>query len=338
MLRIAWGALNTSEGHGYGHVSTQLPIALTSAGATIVDSYDPAWDVAVVVSTPASWLTDRNGYREGVILHTMYEATPLPPHWVNNINRFEAVWVPSQWVKDLFLDQGVTRPILVAGYGIDPNLWRSHDRHGRTGPLKVVIWGDSLFSRKRVWDAIEAFRLADIPDATLEVKLSGLLDLGMMGVLDSGAGTNTLPVNHIRIIAERWSHERLVNWLHEADIGIYLSGGEGFGLMPLQMMATGLPVICPVHTGMAAYLDDATSLFVPSLLGPAFEVYDHPAHHFVPDVDAAAHQLCWAAEHREQAYMIGDRASIRARRFTWDKAGVDALSVLHSYYHQPHNG
>ena len=50
--------------------------------------------------------------------------------------------------------------------------------------------------------------------------------------------------NNITVITESMSDEELVKLYHDHDVLIYPSYGEGFGFIPLQALATGMPVIC----------------------------------------------------------------------------------------------
>jgi glycosyltransferase involved in cell wall biosynthesis len=49
---------------------------------------------------------------------------------------------------------------------------------------------------------------------------------------------------NVRRIQEIMSTEDMVKLYHYHDVLVYPSEGEGFGLIPLQALATGMPVIC----------------------------------------------------------------------------------------------
>jgi hypothetical protein len=50
--------------------------------------------------------------------------------------------------------------------------------------------------------------------------------------------------SNIKAINEDYSVEQLVALYHSHDVLIYPSWGEGFGFIPLQALATGMPTIC----------------------------------------------------------------------------------------------
>ena len=57
--------------------------------------------------------------------------------------------------------------------------------------------------------------------------------------------------NNIYINNSVLNNEELVNLYHDHDVLVYPSYGEGFGFIPLQALATGMPTICT--TGWAHY-------------------------------------------------------------------------------------
>jgi hypothetical protein len=57
--------------------------------------------------------------------------------------------------------------------------------------------------------------------------------------------------NNIHVITEELSDEELVKLYYDHDVLVYPSYGEGFGFIPLQALATGMPTICT--SGWAHY-------------------------------------------------------------------------------------
>ena len=57
--------------------------------------------------------------------------------------------------------------------------------------------------------------------------------------------------NNIFVITDVLNDEELVNLYQSHDVLVYPSYGEGFGFIPLQALATGMPTICT--SGWAHY-------------------------------------------------------------------------------------
>lgn len=333
-LNILWAGFPNDQSSGYSHIAAKLGEGVQRAGANMLGGNATLWDCMVCLHPPATWIVGMYGRRDDLCFHTMYEASPLPSGWANILNRTRVVWTPSQWSKQLLENHGVTTPIFVSGYGIDHQVYRFEQREDHEGPFRVLIWSETLVSRKNVMRAIMAFQKADLPDAVLEVKLRGLLGMSSDTVIYK-PGTKE-PDERITIIADYWERDVLVNWLHSGDVGIYLSGGEGFGLMPLEGMATGLPMIVAANSGMLEYLRDDNALLVPC---PDLErsiAYTTAAGEemwtYKPEMDAAISHLEWAYNHRSNLYEIGYRGWTESLRWNWNEKAAEAYAILKRYF------
>jgi glycosyltransferase involved in cell wall biosynthesis len=50
--------------------------------------------------------------------------------------------------------------------------------------------------------------------------------------------------NNIKIITDDFNEQQMLDLYYEHDVLIYPTYGEGFGFIPLQALATGMPTIC----------------------------------------------------------------------------------------------
>ena len=329
-MRLSWGAIaQPGAPFGYGVIGDCLVGALANAGADI-STTNPDYDLAIAVGLPMPWAIPTGTERDDLVWHTMFEATPFPQYWVEVINRSAGLWVPSQWVGEQFQEAGVTKPVMVSGYGVDVETFFHVPRQPRD-KFKVVAWGKGLNSRKNLTLAMRAFILAGLPDdAYMEVKVNEDDPLARDG--------QVVEDENIHIIKRDWPQSVLANWLRSADVLIYMSSGEGFGLMPLEAMATGLPVICAANTGMLDYLTPENSLHVgcPTMI-PATNyerIFGYSCSWYWPAVDEAIEHLRWAYHNRESLYEMGNKAAVDvAMRWTWQKAGSAALRELQTQFH-----
>lgn len=325
-MRITYGAIAHPDlPIGYGVISKWLKKSLEKTGVEFVEDFD--YDLSLVIGLPSPWLLGREP-RPDMVFHTMYEAYPAPPQWVKVLNRVGAVWVPSKWVGDLFVSGGVTSPVLVSGYGVDTDFFRFAPRQPHDGPFRVLAWGRGLISRKNLIEAIRVFDRAGLPDAVMEVKVN---------VDDSVARDGPMQgMENVTVFRQDWKQAQLVQWLQSGDVLLYLSSGEGFGLMPLEAMATGLPVICTANTGMMDYLNPDVAIMVPCSDGREAPLYrarfQHHALTYFPDLDFAVDSLRHVYANREDAYAMGVRAAGYVREnWTWLQAGERAKALLSEY-------
>ena len=332
-MKLSWATLARGDDHGYAVVAKELCQAVEKAGAEFTKPWAFGADVTVVFALPSVYFFQNGQPRRDIVWHTMVEAQPVPAEWVAILNLCGAVWAPSRWVAEQFKEHGVTVPIFVSGYGISPRIHHPPvEQRPLNAPLRVGCWGDTFGSRKNVSQAIEAFLLADLPaDATLEVKVNA---------------PRLLTPQHLRVAGEidsrvvihngSWTAQDLTDWLRSLDVMVYVSGGEGYGLMPLETMACGVPVISMIHTGMADYMTSVNTIEVPvAEMVPStsyYHLFDYEAEHRRARTEDVADKLRWAYFHRRELQAVGRRAAADVAGMTWERAGVDALAALEKVY------
>ncbi|MDG0794394.1 hypothetical protein OMP38_28840 [Cohnella ginsengisoli] len=69
-------------------------------------------------------LSEEKRRYDRVILNAVWETTRIPRRWLKNINRFDAVFVPSRQNKAAFRASGVTVPIYIVPHGVNAFFYR----------------------------------------------------------------------------------------------------------------------------------------------------------------------------------------------------------------------
>jgi glycosyltransferase involved in cell wall biosynthesis len=176
---------------------------------------------------------------------TQWESTLVPPHWVDHAKEYDEWWTANKFGADAFINAGVpAEKIHVFEHGVDSSIWTPKKRGTRDTIRFLHI--DSGSPRKRAPLAVEAFKKAfgDNPDYEITLKYShgaaSPHDWFDEKVLANQGDWEGINIRHIR---ENMTIEHLISLFHFHDILIYPSEGEGFGLIPLQALATGMPVI-----------------------------------------------------------------------------------------------
>lgn len=174
-----------------------------------------------------------NVYRHGVfamhgprVIVTMFESSRIPPAWVEPLNGYDAVVVPSMFCKWVFEASGVSAPIHVIPLGIGDQYRYVERPDGR--PLTFLAFMDRG-RRKGGFASIQAF--LDAFGESMDYRL----------ILKTRAGGRTVNFTNpnIDIIQADLSEFELLDLYASADVLINPNLGEGFGLIPREFAATG---------------------------------------------------------------------------------------------------
>ena len=105
------------------------------------------------------------------------------------------------------------------------------------------------------------------------------------------------------------SDQDLPNLYRAADVFVYPSLYEGFGLPPVEAMACGCPVICSTNGSLGEVVGNAAAIVEPQ------------------DVDSIANQLHLLAADAPLRERLRQAGFARARQFDWNRAARETLSL-----------
>lgn len=193
---------------------------------------------------------------------TMNESTRLNPLSVHMLNKASVVIVPSEFCAVTFSASGVTVPIRVVPLGFDPLVYHwsplrdggeivfgaagsMAGGHGRKGLDEVVAAFVKAFPRGKGFNV--RLRLKCHPDRNT-ADWADLMD------------------DRIEVVAAHLTEAELADWYASLTCFVNVSKGEGFGLMPLQAMACGRPVLSPKFGGVSEYLTEDNGYVIPHTL------------------------------------------------------------------------
>lgn len=176
---------------------------------------------------------------------SQHESNMVFPHKVAAYNNSDEVWTANSWGAKSLINSGVrSEKVFIYEHGLKPEEFSPFLRGKKTKIRFIHI--DSGSPRKRSDLAIAAFNIVQkkYPNIELTIKYSHgkstKADWSSDEVLES-YGTWISP--NVREITETLSEEDMKSLMKFHDVLIYPSEGEGFGLIPLEAIATGMPVI-----------------------------------------------------------------------------------------------
>lgn len=242
-----------------------------------------------------------------------FETTSIPYSWIDKINKFDALIVPCKQNMDSFRDSGVTIPIELAHWGIDTSKFCYIDRpsrdsftFGTMGALSIRKGTDVLIDAFR-----EVFPPALYPNVKLICKTSNPTYPFM--VKDPRIEVRMLPIPH---------EELMETFFKEIDCFVFPTRGEGFGLPPLEALATGVPAIVTDWSGTEEFMNDEIGWRIRHTMAPAKafteQVYKEECGDWAePDKEHLKELMLYAYNHRDEVKEKGKKAAEYVKN-NWD--------------------
>lgn len=212
--------------------------------------------------------------------------------FANECEQADLIIVLSEVAKQTFIQAGfAAEKIKVVTPFVDTN--RFHPTLKTDAVFRVVYVG-TIEPRKGLSYLVKSFLKADIPNSELLI-VGGVSTRGLKKFI-----TETLSQNP-NIKQEFWnfSQDDPTKVFGKSSILVLPSVEDGFGLVALEAMACGLPVIVTSNCGAADVVNNSVNGFI----APP------------RDVKTMANQLKFLAENEEMRVEMGRRARITAQKY-----------------------
>lgn len=199
-----------------------------------------------------------------------WELTDIPKYWVDACQVFDALVTGSEFVHNTFSTHVSDIPILLTQHPVYiPNVVISNRARFQLPENVFLVYTgfepNSDTVRKNPFSAVEAFTRA-FPcsfDCHLVIKVNNANHLSgknlevfekMLALIRSD--------QRIHLIEECLPYEELLSLYASCDVFISLHRSEGFGLIPLEAMRLGKPVIATAWSGNMSYMNYLNSCLV----------------------------------------------------------------------------
>lgn len=316
---------------GYGMASTNLLRELDTLGVQCQTQYS-GQKVAILFHNPYGLPRLESPYR---IIYTMFESDKIPDDWKDYLEAADEVWVPTQWCADVFAKAGVTARVMPLGY--NDKVFKFIERKSpeeQKRPFTFLHY-NAFNLRKGFTEVFKAFNQAFEKTDNVKMIFKSVLPHAPLPITPS-------EYPNIEIILGRSTEEELAELCGKADAFVFPSRGEGFGLTPLEAMATGLPTIVPNAHGISEYFN------------PDF-MYEAEVEEMVPatyarykgidvgkmvkcSVDQLAKQMQWVYHHHTESMKKGKEASEYVKKWTYKTAAENIKKRIEEIQSTPIEG
>jgi alpha-maltose-1-phosphate synthase len=200
----------------------------------------------------------------------------------------DLILVASRYVEDTVLEFHPNKDVARTPYGIDVEFWAPGPTRKDPSPLRFIYAGN-VSVRKGIALLIEAWSKAALRDA--ELTLVGPWGLSESKFRSLPAGIRWVPPCSSQALRDRY---------RQANVFVFPSYSDGFGLVLLEAMACGLPAIASENS-----------------IGPEIITADCGFITSPGELDQLVELLRWCDRRRDELSLMGRHARSQAARWTW---------------------
>lgn len=306
---------------GYSIASDIILNELKAKGVEISTS-NTGQKIALLFHNPYSITRLEAPYR---ILFTMFESDKIPDDWKSYLEAADKVLVPSKWCAEVFAKAGITAEVVPLGY--NDKIFKYKPRKNKRKARKdfVFLHYNAFNVRKGFTEVFKAFVKAFDKDEPVKMIFKTTLEYIPLPITKS-------EYPNIEIIRGKMTEAELVDLCYQSDCFVYPSRGEGFGMTPLEAMATGMPAIVPNAHGISEYFDPEY-MYEAKVKETCPAIYARYKNQdvgkmVVCDVDQLAEQMRYIYEHQDEAIEKGRRASEYVKGWTGTKTAERLQAIF----------
>lgn len=257
-----------------------------------------------------------NSYNIGF---SYWETNKLPSEWVPRMNEMDEIWTTSLWAKQVFIESGVKKPVFSFSLGVNSDIYKPFLSE-RKNPFTFMSIG-SPSTRKNSQMTVDAY-----------IKLFGGRDdvrliYKSIGSPDARSHPKTV---HVKPLSQRQDITVIETDLDSKSFGelydsvnclVYPTSGEGWGMLPYQSIAKGIPTICTNATACTEYASLSVPLDFEWGSSKMPGIYQNAGQWAEPNFEDLCDKMLYVYNHYEEVADMTYNNSLKNYQFmTWDYA------------------
>lgn len=277
---------------GYGKVAKNI-------GASL-NSLDINSNIEICLNIPPYAFNFDDSYKIGF---TTWESTEIPDQWIEHLNKLDEIWTASHFISNVYKKYTNT-PIYIFNHGLDKEYITK--KRIKKNTKTILFIGDELRSNEDL--VVEAYKQMNINKThrlIIKRKRPGTI-IGYPG---------------ITTIESLYNKDELINLMYSADVLVYPTSGEGFGLVGIEAIGTGMPIIST--TEWSEYKDLIT-VPINSLLSESKWPHTHNGKMFNPTVEDIKDSIQnWINNYEHYIDIAYDNGIKAHQLFSWNNINND---------------
>lgn len=330
---------------GWSYINADLPNATKQKIQLIMAAAIPEKSVFINFMPPTKVTHLKDGSHN--VLSTIYETDRVPYVWseiINQTNRINEVWVPTEFNKNSFIKGGIPEKMLhVVPLGVDEKVYNPDVQplNIRNRPAFAFLSVMDLKECKGYDVLLNAYlkEFSDKDDCCLILKAysGGVEEKHKERVRDTIRyyRKKTNSTANLMFLGDNIEFSKMVSLYRSADCFVLPTRGEGWSMGTIQSMACGVPAIMTDCSGHRTYMNETNGLLVKCKQQPIKNIpwllrEPSQAYHewWEPDEQDLRNQMRYAYEHPKEMKELGVKARQDILQWTWTKAAQKLANEL----------
>jgi glycosyltransferase involved in cell wall biosynthesis len=231
----------------------------------------------------------------------------------------DGVIFTSEYSKSVVTEAvpGISGAVVIAN-GLDPEFLRSDERTYDFGRIINILYVSPALHYKHQSEVVRAVKtLRAQTGMDLRLRLIGGGDPSALAELRQTIETECMTENVCQL--DFVDHADLIAEYRTADLFVFASECEAFGISLLEAMGASLPIACSDRSGLTDLLRDAGTYFDPE------------------DVQSIIDAIRVLLNDSSLRKCIGESANRIAREYTWNRCTGETVNFLRSVVARPND-